>query len=200
MADNEKQLNIKSENEIDPRLRFDAFMAGVKDGGLRSVSSISVLVCYIVANMDGRVTDEVIIEAMDEGMIANHFEVADAISKLVKGNTVKKDENGVLTLSDKDKSLVELIERDLPLTVREKSIKLCQKIMAKETFKRENKVEICENGKGYTVKLYISDNHIDYMELKLYAATKDQAEMIKDKFITNPVLVYDNLISSIFEN
>ncbi|MGN0523322.1 MAG: DUF4364 family protein [Eubacterium sp.] len=200
MTDKEKDISKMSENEIDPRLRFDAFMAGVKDGGLRSVSSINVLVCYIVANLDGKVTDEVIVEAMDEGMIANHFEVADAISKLVKSNTVIKDENGVLSLNEKDKSLIELIEKDLPLTVRERSIKLCQKIIAKETYKRENKVEITEEKNGYTVKLHISDNDIDYMELKLFAASKDQAELIKDKFITNPVSVYNNLISSIFEN
>ncbi len=33
-----KENNGINENAVDPSLRFDAFMAGVKDGGLRSVS------------------------------------------------------------------------------------------------------------------------------------------------------------------
>ncbi len=200
MNKNKNEINKISENEIDPRLRFDAFMGGVKDGGLRSTSSINTLVCYIVANLNAKVTDDVIIEAMDEGMLANHFEVADAISKLVRNKTVNKTEDGVLSLNDNDKSLIDLVEKDLPLTIRQRSIKLCQKIMAKETYKRENKAEIINTENGYAVNLYISDKDVNYMELKLYAATMEQAEMIKDKFITNPIAVYENLINSIFEN
>ena len=194
---NEKNI---SQNEIDPRLRFDAFMAGVPDGGLRSVSSISILICYIIANINGKVTSQNIIETMDTGMYANHFEVADAISKLKKSGVIKEDEDGALTLVDPSKANIELIEMDLPLTIRESSIKLCQKIIAKENFKRENKVEIVQKGNKYYVNLNISDDTTNFLSLNLFAATKEQAEMIKDKFITNPIKVYETLIEAIFNN
>ncbi len=194
------EIENKSENEIDPRLRFDAFMAGVKDGGLRSTSSINLIVCYIIANISGKVTAQNIIDTMDEGMIANHFEISDAISRLKKSGVISEDENGVLHLSVKSNDNIDLIEKDLPLTIREKSIRICQKIIAKETYKRENKIEIVESKKGYNVILRVSDKDNDFMTLNLYAATLTQAEMIKEKFITNPVRVYDNLIESIFSN
>lgn len=189
-----------SKNEIDPRLRFDAFTAGMKDGGLRSVTSINLLVCYIIANINGKVTAQNIIDAVNEGMIANYFEISDAIARLKKANTIVEDENGVLSLNVDAGASIDLIEHDLPLTIREESIKLCQKIIAKETYQRENKVEIVKLENGYNVVLHISDMTVDYMTLTLFAPTIEQAEMMKDKFITNPIKVYENLIEGIFNN
>lgn len=193
-------IKEKSENEIDPRLRFDAFMGGVLDGGLRSVSSINLLVCYIIANINGKVTAENIINTMDEGMLANHFEIADAVSKLKKNGIIAENEDGALTLVDSSKANIDLIEKDLPLTVRERSISICQKIIARESYERENKVEIINTDKGYNVTLHISDKDTDFMTLTLYAGSKEQAETLKEKFISNPIKVYDTLIESIFNN
>lgn len=195
-----EELKNKSINEIDPRLRFDAFTAGVKDGGLRSVSSINLLVCYIVASIEGKVTAKNIIDSLSEGMLANYFEVTDAIAGLQKSGVIIEDQNGALSLADNNASDIELIEKDLPKTVRESAIRICQKIIAKENYMRENKVEIEKYKNGYEVILHVSDVDIDFMTLRLYATTRDQAEMIKDKFITDPVKVYDNLIESIFNN
>lgn len=195
-----KKLENMSENEKDPRLRFDAFTAGMQDGGLRSVTSISLIVCYIIANIDGKVTADNIINTIDEGMIANHFEISDAISRLKKGKVILEDKDGALHINGDISASVDLIEKDLPFTIREKSIRICQKIIAKETYRRENKVEIIENGKGYSVILRVSDIDTDYMVLNLYASSITQAEMIKEKFITNPVKVYENLIDGIFNN
>ena len=196
----DEELENQSKNEIDPKLRFDAFMAGVPDGGLRSVSSISIIVCYIIANINGKVTAENIIQTMDEGMFANHFEVTDAISKLKKRGVIKENEDGTLTLVNTSKSNIDLIEMDLPLTIRENSIKLCQKIIAKETFQRENKVDIIKKDNGFTVNLNISDNDTNYLSLNLFATTAEQAEFIKEKFLSDPIRVYDALIEAIFDN
>lgn len=199
--DDEEELATKSQNEIDPRLRFDAFTAGMKMGGLRSVTSIQFLVCYIIATINGKVKAENIIQAVDEGMLANHFEISNAIATLIKKGTIVEAEDGALTLAVNDKELLDFVERDLPLTVRETAIMLCQKVIAKETYKRENKVELKElENETYEITLHISDGQIDYMTLTLYAPTREQAELIKDKFITNPVRVYENLITGIITN
>ena len=198
--DIENDAEKRSLNEIDPKLRFDAFTAGIQDGGLRSVSSISLIVCYIIANINGRVTADNITQTMDEGMFANHFEVADAISKLKRNGVISEDENGVLTLLNDSRANIELIEMDLPLTVRENSIKLCQKIIAKEKYRRENKVEIIPANGGFKVNLNVSDKDTDFLSLNLFASTKEQAEIIKEKFISDPIKVYETLIEAIFNN
>lgn len=195
--DNEKR---ESENIIDPRLRFDAFTAGIKDGGLRSVASINLIVCYVIANIKEKVTAQNIIDTMDEGMIANHFEVSNAISKLKSQGVINENRDGSLELNGSDKAMIDLVEKDLPLTLRDKSIKICQRLIAKETYQRENKAEITTCDGGYNVTLHVSDKNNDFMSLTLFAATLTQAEVIKEKFITNPVRVYENLIDSIFSN
>ncbi|MGN0527953.1 MAG: DUF4364 family protein [Eubacterium sp.] len=195
--DNEKR---ESENIIDPRLRFDAFTAGIKEGGLRSVASINLIVCYIIANIKAKVTAQNIIDTMDEGMIANHFEVSNAISKLKSQGVISENRDGSLELNGSDKAMIDLVEKDLPLTLRDKSIKICQRLIAKETYQRENKAEITTCDGGYNVTLHVSDKNNDFMSLTLFAATLTQAEVIKEKFITNPVRVYENLIDSIFSN
>lgn len=190
----------ESENIIDPRLRFDAFTAGIKDGGLRSVASINLIVCYVIANIKEKVTAQNIIDTMDEGMIANHFEVSNAISKLKSQGVINENRDGSLELNSSDKAMIDLVEKDLPLTLRDKSIKICQRLIAKETYQKENKAEIIPCDGGYNVNLTVSDKNNDFMSLTLFAATLTQAEVIKEKFITNPVRVYENLIDSIFSN
>lgn len=193
-------MNENTEKIIEPKLRFDAFMANVKDGGLRSVSSIYMLVCYIVANMNKRVSAATIIEAVNDAMIANYFEISDAVNKLIKAGTINEDENKMLYMDEQDVKEISLIEKDLPLTIRQRSIKACQKVIARESYKRENKV-ICEKvDGGYKLHLKVSDNTTDFMNLELFAVTDTQAELIKDKFISDPAAVYETLIDAIFNN
>lgn len=194
-----KENETTNFDEIQPKLRFDAFTGGIKNGGLRSVSSINMLVCYIVANINGRVTAQNIIETVAEGEIANHFEITEAIARLKSNNVIAENEDGSLTLL-KGNNEIDLIEHDLPLTIRDSSIRICQKIIAREQFKRDNKAEIVECENGYQLTLTVSDISNDFMKLTLYAPTIEQAELIKAKFITNPIKVYETLIDSIFEN
>ena len=191
---------LEKEDMTDPKLKFDAFTANVKNGGLRSISSITMLVCYIVANLNNKVKADTITLALSESMLANHFEVSDSISKLLKAGTIKQNEDMTLYMDDTEIEEIDLIEKDLPFTVRQNSIKACQKIIAKETFKRENTAEIIKTDNGYKVILSVSDNEIDFLRLELFAVSITQAEIIRDKFISNPVKVYDTLIESIFNN
>ncbi len=196
----DKNIDKLSENEIDPKLHFDAFMGGVKDGGLRSVNSIYLTVCYIVENINGKVTKDVITKAMSEGGLANYFEVSDAVGKLIKSGTLLENGDGALSLNKNTGADIELVEKDLPYTVRERSIRLVQKIIAKEKYRRENEAKIVKTDNGYDVILNISDGDTEYMKLKLFATTIEQAEMMKEKFLTNPANVYEAVISGIFSN
>lgn len=192
--------NQGDDKVVDAKMKFDAFMGNVKEGGLRSVSSIMLLISYIVANMNGKVGYDTIINAIDDAMIANHFEVSDAISKLIKSGAIFENEEKMLCVKEKDIASIELIEKDLPFTIREKSIKACQKIIARESYKRENKATIEKSENGYTVHLAVSDNDNDFMKLDLYASSEEQAQMILDKFLLDPISIYENLIDSIFSN
>ncbi len=193
----ENELN--KEEILDGNLVFDAFTYGIEDGGLRSQSEISMIICYVLTNSETKLSKKVIIDTMTEGAIANYFETTSAISKLIKNGIVIEDENGYLTATKECKKATEMVEKDLPLSIREKSIKLSAKLAVSELYRKENKVEIVEENDSYSVILHVTDKDKDYMVLKLTVPTIAQADTIKEKFLADPVRIYNNLISSLFE-
>lgn len=189
----------KTDNEFNPALQFDAFTAGVDDGGLRSSSSITIVVCYILANCQKKITAQNIIDALVTGKIANYFEVSNAISKMIKKGHIVENEDGTLSVTADCRFLVDIVENDLPLTVREKSIEMVNRLAAVEINKKENKVSIEKTKSGYKVTLHVSDIDSDFMVLTLNVPTEAQAVVIKEKFLQDPAGVYENLMNSIFK-
>ena len=111
-----QNLNPK-DGAYNPGLQFDAFTAGIEDGGLRAKSSISAMVCYILANIEKPLSIKNITDALTAGCIANYFEICDSIDRLkAAGQIVEKDDR--LYATPQCKAAVELIENDLPLTMR----------------------------------------------------------------------------------
>lgn len=85
-----QNLNPK-DGAYNPGLQFDAFTAGIEDGGLRAKSSISAMVCYILANIEKPLSIKNITDALTAGCIANYFEICDSIDRLkAAGQIVEK--------------------------------------------------------------------------------------------------------------
>ena len=76
-----QNLNPK-DGAYNPGLQFDAFTAGIEDGGLRAKSSISAMVCYILANIEKPLSIKNITDALTAGCIANYFEICDSIDRI----------------------------------------------------------------------------------------------------------------------
>lgn len=188
----------KMEKEYDPSLDFDAFTAGIEDGGLRSSSTISILVCYILANCEEKITAKNMVDALVDGKLVNYFEATSAISKMIKAGHFIEDEDGYLTITDDCRFSVDIVERDLPITVRERSIALVRRLAKTEIYKKENRVDITENGNTYDITMHVSDVNKDFMVLTLNVPTIEQAELVRDKFLQNPAKVYENLMNSLF--
>ena len=74
------------EKEYNPALQFDAFTAGIEDGGLRSSSSIAILACYIIARSEEKLTKKNVVDALVEGKIANYFELGNR--KIIKKDQI----------------------------------------------------------------------------------------------------------------
>lgn len=180
-------------------MEFDAFDAGVDNGGLKSQREIRLIVCYLLANINQPVKKEHIVNALVEGAIANYFEVSSVIADLIQYKNITQDQNGVLSLNANSKDAIDELETDLPFTIRERSIGLCAKLIAREKYQKENIVEITPKGNGYYVNCYVMANEEeDMLSFRLYVGSITQAETVKEKFLNNPILVYDNLIDSLF--
>lgn len=178
-------------------LEFDALTAGIEPGGLRSKADINTIICYMVTKSNVKLTQKEVCEALVEGAIANYFEVMDAFSRIFRDKIITEDEEGYLIPSVQCESLLEMVERDLPYTIRERSVRMVAKIAAKEINSKQNKVEITEADYGFDITMHVSDGDSDFMVLTLKAPSIEQAEVIKDYFLNDPIKVYNNLINSI---
>lgn len=176
---------------------FDALTAGIEPGGLRSKADINTIICYMVAKSKVRLTQNAVCETLVEGAIANYFEIMDAFSRIFRDKIITEDEDGFLVPSARCTDLIEYVEKDLPYTIREKSIKMSAKIAAKEIYTKENKVEIEEAESGFDITLHISDIDYDFMVIKLNVPSIEEAEIIKDKFLDDPAKIYNSLINAL---
>ena len=166
------------EKEYNPALQFDAFTAGIEDGGLRSSSSIAILACYIIARSEEKLTKKNVVDALVEGKIANYFEITSAISKMIKTDNLVEGEDGYLSVTSKCAFNVEMLENDLPITIREKAVELAAKTARLEIYKKENKATVEKDGDKYKVTLHVSDKNCDFMVLSLYFPSEAQAQVV----------------------
>lgn len=185
--------------EYNHKLEFDAFTGGIEDGGLRSSSAIEILACYILANCSEKITAQNIIDAMVIGKIANYFEISNAIAKMIKNGKFIEDKDGYLIITDDCRFAVEIVENDLPITIRERSVEIVRKIVKREIDAKENKATIEKVNDQFRITMHVSDKDRDFMVLSLYTPSEAQAEVIRDKFREHPAEIYENLINSIFD-
>lgn len=164
-------FNFETENN-EPQ--FDAIANDMESGVLRSKDTIKVAICYILTNVKESTTEQIIIEAMTAGEIANYYETADALAELLKEKVIEKDENDFLKITEKGKTSVQFLEDNLPKTIREKSIATVSKLASREIYKKQihSEIEECEN--GFRVTLHVNDKEQDFMSLTLYVASKEQ--------------------------
>lgn len=180
-----------------PNYDFDALPYGSADG-LRSTVDIYILICYVIVNSKERLTDDVLIKTMVEGDFANYFETTNALQKIKEKGLVTQNEHGFLKSANNCEYFVELVENELPYTMRKRAVELAAKLAVKELYRQENEVEVIKNGDDYTVTMHFRDCGKDFMVLSLSVPTSAQAEMFKEQFYADPVKIYNNLINSLF--
>lgn len=178
---------------------LNAFTAGVEPGGLNKTHEIKILVCYLLTNIGQHMTLPQINEALLKRGLVNYFELADAMSDLL--------ESGHLTIRDviNDNDLYEVTPlgiqtakefgNSLPLSIREKALRSATALLARQKNERENVVTIDKVQDGYVVNMIISDIGSDLMNLSLFMPTEVEAEVIKRRFNTDPLLVYKGILA-----
>lgn len=179
---------------------FDAFNEGIEPGGLRNKNEIKVLICYLLKTIDCKISREHIGDIMQDQGIANYFEAMDAVSELLSNGSITSDfteEHEYLYITDLGRGAVNVVEKDLPKTVREKAVKTALKFLTLERNERENDVRIIPEGNGYAVSFSLKDKNEALMELKMFVPDSAQAQKLKDNFIEDPARVYSTILASL---
>ena len=179
----------------------NTFIEGVDPDGLKDISDIRCMICYILNSVNEPLTRSLINEILQEDYsLANYFEVNQAISDLIRSGaieTVDADGEDILVLKTSARESVALLENSLPRTVREKAINCAVRLLTRSKRERENEIIVEKLDKGYNVTFTLFDVDTQFMKLTIYVSDMYQVNAIKENFLNDPSKLYSGIISSL---
>ncbi len=175
----------------------DAFSGGVEPGGLRSQNDIRVLLCFLLLKAGDSFLGEELLEIVARQGLANYFEAGDALSSLIKQGNIKKNRDGVLSLTPRGREIAETLMGDLPLSVREKALDSALLLLGKKRRLSGTSTEIEESKDGFSVICRVGDGSRELLSVRLYAPDLISARRIEENFKEHPGEVYRALLSAL---
>ena len=176
---------------------IDAIAAGIEPGGLTNRTDIKVLICYVIKSIDGPISKLQLNEVMQEEGLANYFEVSQAAAELIAQGNIVCDDDEMLHITQKGIDAADMLQTNLPRSVREKAINSAIRISTLARRKQENKVDVEETADGYNVTFHLGDEKTELMKLTVFVADKIQVETVKENFYNDPVKLYSGIIASL---
>ena len=179
----------------------EAFTAGVNPGGLTDKKEIRILILHILNEVEKPMSLDEMTEAVLSEGCANYFELAEALSELCESECLvekKNDEGiGVYCVTEKGASAGKVLERDLPLSVREKATASAKEVLRRRKNEKENQVKISKTEDGYKISLRVTDIGSDLMELTLFMPTMEQASSVRQRFLADPAGTYMQVLEAV---
>jgi len=155
---------------------------------------IKVLVLFVMRRLPEPVTIEVLTELTmcDEGI--SYFDVTDCIAMLVNTNHLKI-ENNKYSLTAKGNRNGEILEKNLPYSVRTKAEDATAIVRGAQSRNAMIKTNRNAEGEGgYKVSLSLSDGIGEIVSMDLFAANEQQAETLEKGFRKNAEKLYNAII------
>lgn len=175
----------------------NTFSAGVLPGGLCDSQEIKILICYIMNHFNIAFEKGEIADVLQNHGLANYFETSQAFDEMVNAGNIFKNEQNSYEISDKGRVIAKELVKNIPLTVREKAVKVIDAYFARQKIEKENNVSIQRTDNGYNVTCSVLDGEFNMMTLTLYAPDMECAYLIKDNFYSNPSKLYHLVLAEL---
>jgi len=158
---------------------------------------IKMLILFVMNRLTEPVTMDILTElAMCDESIS-YFDVTECIAKLVKTKHLHLSD-GKFSLTAKGQRNGDILEKDLPFSVRTKAEEATAHISAALNRSSMIKTKTSSNQSGgFNVELSMSDGIGDILSLNLYVATKEQADRVEKGFRKNAESIYHAVIEVI---
>jgi hypothetical protein len=176
-------------------MKHDAFADGVEPGGLYNSHEIKILICYMLLGAGEPMHRQTVLDIIAGNGMANLFEAGAAIDELIKYNNIIEGEDDTLSLTETGEQIANTLSGMIPYTLRERSVKSAIQMLTRIRRERENTVKIEKLDKGCNVTCTINDNNSPLLSFTLCVADQLQAQMIKENFLNDPVLLYRAMLA-----
>ncbi len=174
----------------------DASSAGVRLGGLFSISDIRILICYILSAIDEPVPVAMMANTLHYEGIANGFEVSDAIVALSKGGHIEAVDEGEnnYRITPSGREIAKTLATSLSFTVKDRAYTATMKMLSRFKNAQSTEFEVThENSRTY-ITCTIHDGSVPFFSVKLLVTDDDQAISIKERFLNDPVNIYHTMV------
>ena len=179
-------------------MAFDTFDAGVAPGGLRSKNEIKILICYLFASVNDKMSQSLVVEAIRADELANFFEIVVAFEELIHDGNLRAsdivDNEQTYELTDNGRVIARQLETTLAHTVKQKSYNCALRLLCERKTARENFVDIQKTDNGFLVNCRVSGGDVTLLDFTLYAPSFEQAEVLKRNFMSYPQTVYKTML------
>ena len=181
-------------------MQHDAFSAGVEPGGLHSRHEIKILICYMLIAAGEPMPRGDVLDIICGGGMANFFDTSAAIDELLKLGNLREHPDDTLTVTDTGAHAADTLADMLPYTIRERSAKAALQLLALRRNEQENQVNIQKTDAGYTVTCTVGNDEAPLLSFTLLVADDRQAELVRDRFLHDPLLLYQSVIAVLTGN
>ncbi len=177
-------------------VEFDAFAGDIALGGLRNMSEIKILVCYMLSNLQEPISRSQLCDCLLEIGLVNFFDLNEAIDDLLKQKMIQEEEyldKTCLTATEVGKEHAKTLEKSLTITLRERSVNAALKILARAKA-RETDTDVIKTETGYVTSLAIDVLGEKFFSIALFVYDNLQAELLRERFIGNSSEVYSTVV------
>ena len=163
-------------------------------GFIHEELDIKILILYVLRRLPGVVDPNVLgdlCRGCDDGF--DYFEYSDCLADLIDNGLIAENEEG-FQITDKGARNVEVVETDIPYSVRSRADKLLKP--ERDRLRREAMIKTGhENEKGGCfVTLAMSDGEGDVINMRLLCGGEEQAKTMEKNFRKNAEAFYQQFI------
>ena len=162
-----------------------------------SAHAAKVLLCFLLEKLDRPIEEKQLYEiAMNSGVV-NYFYYNDAMSELLKNGSVtrqERDGTAYIILEEKGRWGADYFNDTVPYYFRKQLLSEALRYFARLRRESEADVEIIPKDNGCDVRCVIKDGKLELMKIDLYAPDEEQAGLLKEKIMLDPLEFYKKVI------
>ena len=175
----------------------EIFRAGVRPGAPNTGDEIKLLLCYVLSEVNERMSFAQLNESLQEHELVNYFELISALDSLEATGHItasEKDGGDAYVITGLGRSTAATIETMLSKALRDRASKAAKRLLKRERRRREVLAEITELKKGCEVKLAFPRGE-SLLAMTVFCPTLEEARLVRKRFLNDPAFIYKGTLA-----
>lgn len=158
---------------------------------IQDESLIRILICWLLDKL-GAMSSDRLLEILTEDELVNYFDFMAAVPAMTEKKLIGAFHDKY-ELLENGKMMAEEFESMIPLTAREKTLATGERLHKNDELKRTLKYEVIQENQHwfFCVHLLGEKEGPNLLSLKVYAPSKESAELLQKRFLENPFELMD---------